>query len=494
MRKIYNMKKALLVVAALLMSSMTFAQLTEDQSTATGADKNTDAVGISYTLPGTYIAGKGSTQAGTMTSKGLKLRTKQEGGKIVFNVNKGYTLVKIVIDATGNYAADDNSLPYVKVTEVLADGTSVDFEGGQFPEKGSGTSAQLTIDNIKATQQVEIMLDNSNASAGTQINACYEITYEEAAAAEPTITLKPDTVSLVPGASYQITGTIVPASFTESCIWYAGSLEDFMEAGGVSPENDVVELGENGLITAKGPGTIPVKLTWMENPGGVEDTTVVIVNNFVAAEHQVVKSWDFTAMGDVTLTIAGESYQIWNDANNQCNGAQFCSNEGLEQLAFQAVIGESNQKGWQIVDSLGLYLTGAGRCAGVGQLKTGQYVEFIYTGTKFATKDYTMDLKLGPDAGAAKKAISQELNHAIYQVQDKEGQTEDLIIGFEINTGNYIKRITIYDEAADPTGITEQPSANTQQPSGDTYNLMGMKVTGNQKSLLIKDGKVYIAK
>lgn len=493
MRKIYNLKKALLVVAALLTSSMTFAQLTETEATATGADKNIDAVGISYTLPGTYIAGKGSAQAGTMTSKGLKLRTKQEGGKLVFTVNKGYTLVKIVIDAIGNYVADDNSLPYVKVTEVLVDGTNVDFEGGQFPEKGSGTSAILTIDNIKATQQVEIMLNNDNASAGTQINACYEVTYEEAAAAEPTITLKPDTISLVPGATYQITGTIVPASFTESCVWYAGSLEDFMEAGGVSPDNDIVEIGENGLITAKGPGTIPVKLTWLENPGGVEDTTIVIVNDFIPAEHQIVKAWDFTAMGDVELAIAGESYQLWNDANNQCNGAQFCTNEGLEQLLFQAVINESNQKGWQIVDSLGLYLKSAGRNIGVGKLKTGQYVDIVYTGTKFATRDYTMDLKLGPDAGATKKSINEEPNHAIYQVLDKEGMTEDLIIGFEINSGCYVKSITIYGETADPTGITTHSSLLSPS-SPNTYNMLGIKVDGNQKGLLIKDGKVYFAK
>ena len=319
-------------------------------------------------------------------------------------------------------------------------------------------------------------------------------TYEEAAAAEPTITLKPDTISLVPGASYQITGTIVPASFTESCIWYAGSLEDFMEAGGVSPENGIVEIGENGLITAKGPGTIPVKLTWIENPGGIEDTTVVIVNDFVPAEHKVVKAWDFTAMGDVTLSIGGESYQIWNDANNQCNGVQFCNKEGLEDLLFQAVIDDNNKKGWQIVDSLGLYLTGAGRSAGIGRLKTGQYVDIVYTGTKFATRDYTMDLPLGPDAGAAKKAINQELNHAIYQVLDKEGMTEDLIIGFEINTGCYVKSITIYDEAADPTGIICLPTPITQQPSPITYNMLGIKVTGNQRGLLIKDGKVFFAK
>ena len=97
MKKIYKMKKVLLVLMALFTSNMMFAQQTETEATAKGADKNIDAVGISYTLPGTYIAGKGSSMAGTMTSKGLKLRTKQEGGKIVFNVNDKYTIVKLVL-------------------------------------------------------------------------------------------------------------------------------------------------------------------------------------------------------------------------------------------------------------------------------------------------------------------------------------------------------------------------------------------------------------
>ena len=224
-----------------------------------------------------------------------------------------------------------------------------------------------------------------------------------------------------------------------------------------------------------------------------QDTTIVIVNDFKIAEHKVIKSYDFTTMGDVELAIAGESFQIWNDGNSQCNGVQFCTNEGLDELAFQAVINDNNKKGYKIVDGEGLYLTGAGRCGAVGGLKKGQYVEFIYTGSIFATKDYTMDLKLGPDAGATKKVINEEVGHKIYQVQDKNGETENLMIGFEISTGQYIKKITIYDETADPSAV--QAIATKQaEKDGAVYNLMGIKVAGNVKGLFIKNGQKYIVK
>ncbi len=495
MRKLYNFKRVMLVVAAMMACSISFAQFTETQATATGADKNTDAVGISYTLPGTYIAGKGSTQAGTMTSKGLKLRTKQEGGKIVFNVNKGYTIVKLVIDAVGNYVADDNTQPYVKVTGVNVDGATVVFDGGEFPEKGSETSGILTVENINAKEQIEILLNNDNASAGTQINACYEVTYEEAQAAEPVITLTPTAVNLIPGATYQIKSTVVPGSFMSDCMWYAGTINDFMNAmsDGQEPTNDYVSVDQTGLVTALAPGQVEVKLTWLNNPGVNEDTTLVTIHNFKAAEHAVAHSYDFTTMGDVTLSIGGESMQIWNDANNQCNGDQFCTNEGLQLLAFQAVITDSNAKGWKIVDGQGLQLSGAGRSAAIGGLKAGQYVEFVFTGSKFATRDYTEDTKLGPDVSTAKQAINEGEGHIIYQVKDKDGETDNLVIGFEINQGEYIKSITVYEEAADPTGI-RTVSETAADGNGAAYNLMGIKVAGGAKGLLVKDGKKYLAK
>ncbi|MCR5679137.1 MAG: hypothetical protein K6G08_02860, partial [Prevotella sp.] len=65
--------------------------------------------------------------------------------------------------------------------------------------------------------------------------------------------------------------------------------------------------------------------------------------------------------------------------------------------------------------------------------------------------------------------------------------TDDLMIGFEINTGQYIQSITIYEEAADPSAISEVKARIATD--GAIYNLMGMKVSSNAKGLLIKDGK-----
>ena len=492
MKKIYSMKKVLLVAAALFACNTMFAQLTETFAQSSGATKDAAITGTSYTIPGTYNAGGGSNKAGTMPSNGVKLRTGQDGGKVEFLVNKPYTIAALEIEAIANDTGVDPELPAIKVTGVEVDGVAAEFTGGVFLPSGKGESDILTIPNINAKEVITIHFDNSNVTKNKQLNACYTVTYNEPAADKPTITLTPDTVHLIPGANYQIMPTIVPATFTEDCVWYAGDIETFMENGGVSPENDVIELGENGLITAKGAGEIPVKLTWIGNPGVDEDTTVVVVSDFKAKEHQVAKSYDFTAMGDVELAIGGESFLIWNAGNKQCNGVQFCTNEGLENLAFQAVVNSSNSKGYKIVDGEGLVSVSAGRCGAVGGLKKGQYVEFVYTGVIFETMDYTMDLKLGPDAGAAKDVINEEVGRAIYQVKDKDGETEDLMVGFEINRGEYIKSITIYEEAADPTTIQEVESV--AEKSAAVYNLMGMKVATGAKGLLIQNGKKFVVK
>lgn len=505
MKKIYSMKKVLLIAAALFACNTMFAQLTETSEGKHGAAKNIAAVGISYNIAGDYFAGGGSKQAGTMASKGMKVRTATNDGKFIINVNKSYTITGVVLDAVGNYAAVNAEEPYIKVSAVYVDGEPATFTGGEFPDKNSSESGVLTIEGINAKENIEIDFDNSNAKSGeTQLNTCWIITYEEADADSPTITLAPDTIHLVPGASYEINATIVPATFTDQCVWYAGSLEAFMENEGVSPENDVIELGENGLITAKGAGEIPVKLTWIGNPGVDEDTTTVIVSDFKVEEHMIARKYDFASMATDTLeTTTGDSYQIWNAGNNQCNAVNiYPTREDLQGLVFQAVILKDTSvknwnKGWQIINNdakQGLLMIGAGRCAAITGLKAGQFVEFIYTGPIFESKDYTMeDLKFGPDAGTAKTIIDEEVGRRIYQVKEKDGETENLMIGFEINSGDVIKSITVYEEAADPTAIQELETVSAKK-SATIYNLMGMKVAAGAKGLLIKNGRIVLNK
>ena len=144
--------------------------------------KNTDVIGISVTLPGDYNAGSGSAMAGAMTSKGYKLRT-ANGSPVkesaTFAVNKGYTVVNMTVNAISNYASkDETASANVKVTKVEADGVEVNFEGGEFPAKGSADCGTLTIKGIKAKKSITLYFDNSNSS-GSQLNIAYSIDYLE---------------------------------------------------------------------------------------------------------------------------------------------------------------------------------------------------------------------------------------------------------------------------------------------------------------------------
>ena len=503
MKKIYSMKKVLLVVAALFACNTMFAQYTETFETSSGApNKDIAIVGNSYTIAGTYSAGGGNGKAKTpdMPSNGFKMRTNVDGERCVFTVNAGYTITELVIVGTSNDDSNDTEQPCIKISKVEVDGVETSsWSGGEFPKLNNENSGTLTISDITAKESIAIYFDNGNVKKTKQINATYTVTYVEPVVERPSLlTVSPDTVRLVPGAAYKLTATVTPASMKESCVWFAGTLEAFMDNEGVSPENDVVELGENDTIIAKGAGEMPVVLTFMSDSeiGELSDTTIVIVSDFKAADHKIAKSHDFTAMGDLELTISGEELgKIWNNANSQCNGIYACTTEGLEDMAFQAVIEESgsNKKGWKNVADKGLYLTGAGRCAAITGLKAGQYVEFVYTGNFFTSKDCTMDLKLGPDAGAPKDIINEEVGRAIYQVKAKDDATEDLMVGFETKTGEFIKSITVYEEAADPTAIQELEIVSAKK-SATIYNLMGMKVAAGAKGLLIKDGKKFVIK
>lgn len=155
----------------------------ETEKEQQGGGKNTSAVGTSYTIDGSFIAGAGSSMATPMTSKGLKLRTKNGAAVtgtaecVEFTVNEGYIINRLYIAALANYDKKDASLENcIFVTKVEVDGKETTFTGGNFPAKGASKAAELIVENIKATQNIRIYFDNSNAK-GTQINAAWAITY-----------------------------------------------------------------------------------------------------------------------------------------------------------------------------------------------------------------------------------------------------------------------------------------------------------------------------
>lgn len=423
MQLIYKMKATLLLLAAMLSFGTAFAETGTETEPSTIPGKDNPIEGQSYTIAGTYNAGGGGAQAGNMTSKGFKCRTGSDGNRVVFSVNTGYTITKFVGEGISNYAMAEGAEGdwNVKVTKVEVDGTEVAFTGGEFPAKGASTSGNITISDIQATESIAIYFDSSN-SAGKQVNLCFAIDWSRADAAQPTIKVSPKSVSLIPGASYKLSVKVDPASFTTQ--W-------------VSDNEAVATVAEDGTVTAVGPGTANISNQWTDN-ASVADAAVITVADFDPAQYDVVESYDFTTMGDVTLTLQTEAAgAIWNEANKKVNNVFFCTNEGLENIAVQAAV-DSN-KGWSIVAEKGLFLAGgAGRCAAIGNLKAGQVVEINYTGEGFFTGNHEDATR--KDDGALKTGLNEGVGRAIYKMD------EDGLLGFELIKGNSVTSIIVYGE------------------------------------------------
>ena len=283
----------------------------------------------------------------------------------------------------------------------------------------------------------------------------------------PEIAVSPATLKLIPGATSKLTAIVSPSSAATQ--WK-------------SDNEAVATVADDGTVTAIAAGTANIINYWVSE---LSDATAsaacaVTVSDIDMSDCAVVTTYDFTSLGDVTLVVQEEAAgAIWNAANNKNNDVFFCTNEGLELLAVQAVL--SSNKGWSIVDGKGLYEgSGAGRCAAIGGIKAGQIVEFIYTGEAFYT---TSD-----DDGIEKEALNEGTGRAIYQA------AEDGMIGFELVKGNYVEKIIIYVAAAAPVGISTVYDEQQEEYDNALYNLHGQRMTSMQKGIYIQNGKKILKK
>ena len=243
----------------------------------------------------------------------------------------------------------------------------------------------------------------------------------------PVVTLSPKTLKLIPGATSKLKVEVSPAAAT---VW-------------TTSDPTVATVAEDGTVTAVAAGTATITNKWTSevSDATASDACVVTVADVDLSSYSVVKSYDFTTMGDVTLTLESEvAGKIYNAANNTNNNVFFCTNEGLELVAVQAAV--ASNKGWSIIDGSGLFLaSGAGRCAAIGGIAKDQIVEFFYTGSGFYTKSD------GSDAGIRKTALNEGIGRVIYRA-DEAG-----MIGFELDKGNAVTAVNIYDV---PVSITTE--------------------------------------
>lgn len=304
----------------------------------------------------------------------------------------------------------------------------------------------------------------------------------------PVISVSPNTLKLIPTATAKLKASVSP---TMATTW-------------ASSDESVVTVAADGTVTAVAPGTATVTNSWQSevSDATAEDACVITVADIDLSQYAVVRFYDFTQMGDISLELQEEALgKIWNDANSQTNDVFYCTNEGLEDIAVQAAAA-SNGKGWSVVDGKGLFLgTGAGRCAAIGGLKAKQIIEFIYTGETFATRSNADgDLKNGADIGAAKTALNEGVGRAIYELQ------EDGVVGFELAKGNAIEQINIYelqdvDDGSYKFVASEWPAGDAGRISPDNVavdesaNTITVSQTGtNNVALIFRSANTYTVK
>ena len=287
--------------------------------------------------------------------------------------------------------------------------TNVTAEVSEGDAVASGTA--YTISTTEETTRLDIEMASATLISKIEIEPYGVETV-------PVITVTPKTLKLIPTATAKLTANVSPS----------------METQWTSSDENIVTVAEDGTVTAIAAGTATITNSWKSeiSDATASDACEITVADVDLSNYEK-KTIDFTTMGDVTLTLEEEAAgAIFNAANNKNNNVFFCTNEGLENIAVQAAV--ASNKGWSIVDGQGLFLaSGAGRCAAIGGIKANQIVEIIYTGNGFYTKSD------GSDDGIRKTALNEGTGRAIYRA-DFSG-----MIGFELDKGNAVSQINIYD-------------------------------------------------
>ncbi len=172
--------KTIFAFAAFLLFGSGMNVWGETETHPSSASSDTEVSGTSYSIPSTLIAGIGGTQAGTMTSKGVKFRLNKtvdsKSNVIKFAVTAGYAITQI--DFNGH--TNDNSKTNT-ITKVEVDGVEITWSEVALTNKTSST--EFSISGISATSAIYLYVSGT----GTQANLEYTITYSVASSTTYTV-------------------------------------------------------------------------------------------------------------------------------------------------------------------------------------------------------------------------------------------------------------------------------------------------------------------
>ena len=179
-----------------------------------------------------------------MPNKGVKVRTSQNSNTLEFTVKQGYTFTSFLLNAVAN---DDGSIIATKVT-IDDDATNLLSGNVTFTKS---TNAKISLTGISANNKVVITFDNTNVVKNKQLNAYYEIGWEEKASDVPTsTTVTPSSATVYVGYTTTLTGSFTGGDFTGE--W-------------VSDNEDVATVSSTGVVTGVAAGTANITYQWTED-------------------------------------------------------------------------------------------------------------------------------------------------------------------------------------------------------------------------------------
>ena len=192
--------KKLLTLFTLLLIVCSGAWATDETPGNTGS-KNTNLVGTSYTISGTYIAGAGGKQTSPMASKGVKVRltAAETNNSLTINVNSGYIINNLTI-----YAVTNTDNASCTVTSVTVDGANAGSAPYTIAAKNASKASTISLTDIDATSSIVLSFgDVGGTNQATQANFDFHFTYSLAA---------PGAISFNPAAGSVETGSNITLS------------------------------------------------------------------------------------------------------------------------------------------------------------------------------------------------------------------------------------------------------------------------------------------
>lgn len=225
--------------------------------------RNEAFTGVCYSIDGTFVAGTGNKQFGTMENCGMKLRTNMDGNRIVFTVVEGYAIHELRMEALSNYDYKEGFTegPCISVKKVEVDGTEITYSGGDFPAYTMESTDILSVSGINAKNTIAIYFDNSNA-AGQQIGAYFELDWEKLESTVPLNTkVTPAETSIAVGESTSLTGEFIGGNF---------------EGMWKSSNTAVAIVTNDGMVTGVSAGSADITYYWTSDETYCAKSTVTV--------------------------------------------------------------------------------------------------------------------------------------------------------------------------------------------------------------------------